>query len=173
MRENSSRIVLYHLDQCDPKKCTSKKLARLRKATLVEKPHQVPHNAIVLDPFVKTFLSPSDRHFYDRGYIVVIDCSWVYAQGVFSKLAIGGREHRLLPTLVAVNPVNYGKLSKLSSAEAIAAALAILSFWKEAEDILSVFKWGPNFLVMNREPLEEYGKCVDSEGVRKAQELFF
>lgn len=54
-----------------------------------------------------------------------------------------------VPFVVASNPVNYGVPYKLSCAEAIATALLVAGFSEEAEDVLSVFKWGSNFFVLN------------------------
>ena len=51
--------------------------------------------------------------------------------------------------MVASNPVNYGIPYKLTCAEAIGAALYIAGFRDEAEDVMSVFKWGSNFFVLN------------------------
>lgn len=55
----------------------------------------------------------------------------------------------VVPFVVASNPVNYGIPYKLTCAEAIAAALYIAGFRAEAEDVMSVFKWGSNFFVLN------------------------
>lgn len=54
---------------------------------------------------------------------------------------IKGTAPRLLPFLVAANPVNYGKACKLSCAEAFAAALYICGLKEESVAILSRFKW--------------------------------
>ena len=54
---------------------------------------------------------------------------------------IKGTAPRLLPFLVAANPVNYGKACKLSCAEAFAAALFICGLKEDSVAVLSRFKW--------------------------------
>ena len=77
-----------------------------------------------------------------------------------------------LPFLLAANPVNYGKPFVLSSAEAIAAALAIFGRQAEADAVLGKFAWGEQFLRLNAEPLEAYRTAGDSAGVVAAQAAF-
>ena len=57
--------------------------------------------------------------------------------------------HRILPFLVAANPVNYGKPSKLTCAEAIAATLYIVGLKEDALTIMKPFKWGCQFIALN------------------------
>ena len=71
--------------------------------------------------------------------LVVIDCSWKKGTSIFSK-SFRGRNKRL-PILQAGNPINYGKLFTLSSAEALAACLFIIGFRDDAELILSKFRY--------------------------------
>lgn len=64
----------------------------------------------------------------------VVDCSWAQLDAVpFAKLKCGAP--RLLPFLLAANPVNYGKALKLTCAEAVAAALIIVGFEDEAQKV--------------------------------------
>ena len=54
-------------------------------------------------------ISPSDREIIDRHGLCVVDCSWAEIDTTpISRLKIS--HPRLLPFLVAANPVNYGEL---------------------------------------------------------------
>jgi len=79
---------------------------------------------------------------------------------------------RCLPYLVAANPVNYGVPTKLSTVEALASALYIASHREEADRLLSIFKWGPNFVELNLELLESYASAKDSGEVVEVQKRF-
>jgi pre-rRNA-processing protein TSR3 len=77
---------------------------------------------------------------------MVIDCSW---KKIFNLKTLNLRNSRKLPSLIASNPVNYGKWEKLSSAEALAAALYITNYSEYADLILSKFSWGAEFKRLN------------------------
>jgi pre-rRNA-processing protein TSR3 len=70
---------------------------------------------------------------------------------------------------VAANPVNYGIPTKLSTVEALAAALYIAGFSEQAKELLSKFKWGPQFIALNAELLEDYAQAKNSADVVKVQ----
>ena len=76
---------------------------------------------------------------------------------------------RILPNLLAANPVNYGKEFKLNCAEALAAAAFLCGFEDAARDILSHFKWGPAFFAVNEFRLGRYKDCTTSEEMIQAQ----
>lgn len=155
-------LLIYHANQCDPRKCSGKKLARFGLARLTTHINQLrPY--IVLSPFSQKALSPEDRG--ARG-LAALDCSWAHAEEVFSRFHL---QERALPFLVAANPVNWGKPFKLSTVEALAAALIILGEKSQGELILSKFNWGHVFLDLNREPLEEYARAQDSAEVVRIQ----
>lgn len=83
--------------------------------------------------------------------MVALDCSW---NRIDELLKLRKPVHpRVLPPLMPVNPVNYGRIARLSTVEALAAALCILGYGGEARRLLSKYKWGLGFLEANRELL--------------------
>ncbi len=155
-------LLIYHADQCDPKKCSGRKLARFSLARLTRNINSLKP-FLVLSPFSEKALSPEDRG--TKG-LAALDCSWAHAEEVFARFRLN---ERALPFLVAANPVNFGKPFKLSTVEALAAGLVILGEPKRAEMILSKFSWGHVFLELNREPLQEYAAARDSAEVVRIQ----
>ena len=101
----------------------------------------------MLNPEADQVLSASDVAQAERFGLVVIDSSWKTGRDVFSRIKRG--DQRRLPVFIAANPTNYGKPYELSSAEALAAALAIFGRTDEAIALLSAFKWGLEFFRLN------------------------
>jgi pre-rRNA-processing protein TSR3 len=130
----------------------------------------LPRGAVILNPFSDRAFSPDDRGRLERRGLAAIDCSWIHADKVF-ELSMHGAS-RCLPYLIAVNPTNYGVPTKLSTVEALAAALYIAGFKEEAERLLSIFKWGPNFIVLNHEFLDAYARAKNSAEVVELQKGF-
>ncbi|MCD6171776.1 MAG: DUF367 family protein [Thermoplasmata archaeon] len=157
------KLYVYHAGEDDPKKCTAKKLARFGLIKIVNRLNQIPKNSILLSPFSKKALSPEDKNFKS---ISAIDCSWKNAEHIFSK--VRNKNIRALPFLIAANPVNYGKVLKLSTVEALASALYILGEEEYASLLLSKFKWGLGFIKLNELPLKDYKKAKNSKEVIKA-----
>jgi pre-rRNA-processing protein TSR3 len=123
-----------------------------------------------LNPFAPQAFSPADLKQAQKSGVLVLDCSWNEAVEMFQHRIRG--EPRGLPYLIAANPVNYGRVGKLCSAEAAASALYILGFIEEAKKILDLFKWGPHFLELNSEPLQDYQKASNSSEVVEKQRLY-
>ncbi len=137
---------------------------------VVHRVKRLPRGAVILNPFSYRAFSPADRERMEKKGLAAIDCSWINADEVF-ELSMHGAS-RCLPYLVAVNPVNYGVPSKLSTVEALVAALYITGFKEEAERFLSIFKWGPNFIVLNQRRLDGYATARDSGEVVELQKGF-
>ena len=165
------RVYVLLLKQDDPRKCTAAKLAKMGFATPLLRAAQIPRRALVLDPFATEVLLPKDKGLAARYGLVAIDCSWERVDGAFVRRFSGFA--RRLPTLLASNPVNYAKPNKLSSLEAVAAALYILGFKELAVKLLHIFKWGDTFATLNREPLESYSQVESEEEMSEAQTSFF
>jgi pre-rRNA-processing protein TSR3 len=171
VHDRELRIIVYHARQCDPRKCSALKLKRNNFARVVHQARWLPRGAVILNPFSERAFSPADREQVDRKGLAALDLSWKHADDVAKLLSLPGAS-RCLPYLIAANPVNYGKPTKLSTVEALAAALFIVGFEDKAEKLLSVFKWGSTFLSLNRELLEAYARARDSGEVVRLQELF-
>jgi pre-rRNA-processing protein TSR3 len=164
---NSPRITIYHAAQCDPRKCTGLRLKRRGFARVVTKTRFLPKRAIVLNPFSEIAFSPADRQRVENSGLVALDCSWEHAQKVMRGHVKG--TSRCLPILIAGNPVNFGKATKLTTAEAIAAALYIAGFKEKATELLSIFTWGHTFLELNNMLLENYVLAKDSTEIVELQ----
>ena len=170
MRGEDVKIRVYHARQCDPKKCTTLKLKRHHLVSVVHKVKRLPRGSVILNPFSVRAFSPADRERLERRGLSAVDCSWMHADDVF-ELSVRGVS-RCLPYLIAANPVNYGVPTKLSTVEALAAALYIAGFGKKSERLLSIFKWGPQFVTLNKELLDSYASAKNSSEVVELQKLF-
>ena len=168
--QSQIRIIAYQAAQCDPKKCTALKLSRHGLIRVVSQIKFLPKRAVVLNPFSETAYSPADADRLKDFGLVALDCSWEHAEKVLTKHVRG--TSRCLPFLIAGNPVNYGKPTKLSTAEALAAALYIAGFGDEAQRVLSIFKWGHTFFDLNLRMLEGYSAARNSTEVVAAQQVF-
>ena len=152
------RIQVLMLKQDDPKKCTAAKLVKFGLAKNIKK---TVKNTIVLDPFAQEVLLPNDQELADS--VTAIDCSWNLADQAFTKNFSGIK--RKLPPLFAGNPVNYSKLNKLTTVEAIAGAVFILGYKDLALRLLDKFKWGHTFYDLNKDLLEEYSKLKSEDQI--------
>ena len=146
------------LRQDDPKKCTAAKLVKFGLAKNVRKTQPA---TLILDPFSERTVLKDDRLLVNS--ITGIDCSWNLAEKTFKRRFIG--ISRKLPPLLAGNPVNYSKISKLTTVEAIAGAAFIMGFDSLAHDLLDKFKWGHTFYELNKDLLIDYSKVKSEEEI--------
>ena len=82
---------------------------------------------------------------------------------VFQKDFVG--VSRKLPPLLAGNPVNYSKINKLTTVEAIAGAAFILGDESLSKNLLEKFNWGHTFFELNENLLHDYQKATSDEQV--------
>jgi len=162
--------MVYEFRQDDPKKCTSARLRKFRLVRNLSSLKRIPSSAIVLNPTSSRTLSHEDRELVQREGLVALDCSWNLSEDVFGRDIPG--INRRLPILLAGNPTNYGIAGRLSTAEALAAALILTGFRQPARVILSLFKWGQTFLSLNQDPLEKYAAAKSPE-LSALEEDFF
>jgi len=166
--EFTLKLHMLYFDQCDPKKCTGKKLERFNLLSQIK--FSPNYKGILLTPTGKKILSISDKETILKKGICVIDCSWAK----FSELNLNLNkiETRKLPFLVAVNPINFGKAFKLTCAEAFSASLFLAGFEKEAFFIMNFFKWGENFFKINKELFDLYRNVDDQGALEKIEEKY-
>ena len=144
-------IQVLMFKQDDPKKCSAAKLVKFGLAKDIKK---TSGKTLVLDPFAEKTLLPKDKSLVNS--ITGIDCSWTLADKTFSTKFTGIK--RKLPPLLAGNPVNYSKLNKLTTVEAISGALYILGERNKSLELLDKFKWGHTFFELNQNLLNEYSQ---------------
>jgi pre-rRNA-processing protein TSR3 len=163
------KAACWDLGHCDPKRCSGKKLMKLglmRELHVGQK-----FQGVVVSPKAKKVVSAADKELLEMYGAAVVECSWNRIEEVpFSK--IGGKCERLLPYLVAANPVNYGKPWRLNCVEALAACFAICGHLDWAEEILAPFSYGDPFMEINASLLKRYAACTTEEEVKKAEEVW-
>lgn len=152
------KVQVFMLRQDDPTKCTA---AKLVKFGLAKQIRQTAGATMILDPFSEKIVLKSDGQTIDS--ITAIDCSWELVKKTFVRRFSG--LSRRLPPLLAGNPVNYSKIGKLTTAEAIAAVLFIMNFDEQAHAILNKFKWGHTFFELNQDLLKDYSNADSQEKI--------
>jgi pre-rRNA-processing protein TSR3 len=156
------KLYVVNLRQCDPKRCTGHRLIRLGLARELRRLGELRRGSILLNPFAEEFLSPMDRYEASSYGLAAIDGSWKRIEWLRER-RIRRCENRALPLLVAANPTNYGVPAALSTAEAFSAALHIMGFVEEGSGMISKFKWGEEFMRINRRRLDEYRRSMTAE----------
>ena len=136
----------------------------VRVDTLPKKPAK--HIALNVQKVIS--FSLADKDIVAKNGVAVVDCSWAKIEETPFHL-MKGPHPRLLPYLIAANPVNYGKPCTLSCVEALAATLILTGQREDADLILSKFKWGHSFTDVNAELLEMYSTCKTSTEVVESQ----
>ena len=163
------------LEQDDPKKNTVVRASRHNKLTLHKQIRRLPKRGIILEPLCGKVLGPEDHDLIiNGGSIVGLDCSWEQIEPSVEKVMRTTRlKPRMLPLLLAANPVNWGKPFKMTTAEAIAASLYLVGREEQARDLLSSFRWGEQFFKLNDEPLKAYSEAKTSQELVDLQFEFF
>ncbi len=156
-------IYVLRLPHDDPKKATGARL--LRRGVVIDAKKIRPRSPLVLNPKADTLISLKDRPIVEKKGLLAVDASWRRIDKVRWPKGV----QRILPFLIAANPINYGKPFKLSTAEAIAAALFILGFPEEAKMVLNQFKWGPEFLRLNKDRLNLYATAANPKEMRELE----
>jgi len=158
-------VIIHDKCQCDPKKCTAKRMLKFGLGKEAKTLSAIPSGSIILSPFSETALSPADIVHARKG-LVVIDLTWTNIDGFPRPKKVN---ERALPYLLASNPTNWGRPMELNSAEAVMASLIILGEREQAEQFLGRFNWAPEFIRLNGDLLEEYSKAEDSSEVVRIQ----
>ena len=154
------KINLLMFYQDDPKKCTAAKLIKFGLARKITKSQS---RTVLLHPYAKKTLLHNEKSLFTS--ITGIDCSWALAEEVFQKNFAG--LSRKLPPLLAGNPVNYSKINKLTTVEAIAGAAFILGDEELSQTLLEKFNWGHTFLELNENLLHDYQKVTSEDQVNE------
>ena len=168
-------LHIIHLDQDDPKKCTAKKMQKFGNAILHNKVRKSPKRGFLLNPLSPEILGPDDTNMVNLGAsIVALDCSW---KQIDESLHIIQKDTKLinktLPLVLAANEVSWGKVGRLSTVEAFAISLWVLGKEEQARDILKPFRFGEQFIELNKEPLDAYSNAETNKELEMIQWEYF
>jgi len=168
-------LHVIHLDQDDPKKCTSRRMQRFGHCRIHTDIRRSPKRGILLDPLAGLLLGPDDRSNIERGGALVgLDCSWKQIDESIEYLNKRTRLNgRTLPVVLAANPVSWGKPGRLSNAEAFAVSLVLLGRWEQAHRIMQPFNYSDQFFQLNEQPLEAYSNATTNDQLAELQWEFF
>jgi pre-rRNA-processing protein TSR3 len=172
------RLYLFLAREDHPKACTGRRLIRQRLALPLGGGERAPIAPLLLDPYVAEPLCGADRPRAKESGILGVDCSWnrLNARNAYPDLIPGGgrRAHRRrLPILLAANPQHFGRVAQLNTAEAFAAALAVLGEPERARELLQLSPGGGSFLSLNELALQRYVACTTAEDIRAAERDLF
>lgn len=161
-------VLMFNED--DPTKCSAAKLVRFG---LVKKINRINRNTIVLNPYSKIYITKDDGLISNS--ICAVDCSWerIIKEPNLKKKYFSAGVGRKLPAFLAGNPINYAKVGKLSTAEALSAAFYIIGQKDISFNFLNKFKWGHTFLDLNKELLEEYCNAQSIGQIIEIEKEFF
>ena len=168
-------LHVIHLNQDDPRKCTARKLQKNGLVSLHDSPNGAPRRGYLLDPRSNTILAPEDRGLISLGgSIVVLDCSWKLIEESLDLIAGKTRlEGRILPFLLAANPVSWGKIGRLSLCRGIGSLFGYSRAMGASRGYCPNLPFGNQFLDLNREPLEAYSTARSRDEILEIQREFF
>lgn len=173
------RPVAVHalwLAQDDPKKNTAVLASKRGNLTLHKSIRSLPKRGVILEPLCGKVFGPEDHELLlERGGALVgLDCSWAHIESSVQSVMDRTRlQPRMLPLLLAANPVNWGKPGRLTTAEALATVLYLMGRKEQAQEVLGAFRWGSRFFELNQEPLDAYASARSSAELVNLQFEFF
>ena len=170
------RVHAIWLAQDDPKKNTAVLASKRGDLKLHKNMKNLPKKGIILEPLCGKVLGPEDHELLTirNGSLVGLDCSWAQIESSVDSVMKKTRlAPRMLPLLLAANPVNWGKPGKLTTAEALSAALYLIGREEQSRNVLGAFRWGERFFELNQEPLDAYSLAKSSSELVDLQFEFF
>jgi pre-rRNA-processing protein TSR3 len=163
------KAFVLMLKQDDPFKCTAAKLAKFK---LIRPVKRFSKKTLILNPFSPILLCKQDANISDA--VCAIDCSWNRSeQELKNRFSYKYLMARRLPAMLAANPINYSKLGKLSTAEALAGSFYILGDKRMAKALMEKFKWGHTFLELNSTILEDYSNAENQQELLTIEKEYF
>ena len=163
------------LAQDDPKKNTAVLASKRGDMKLHKRINTAPKRGIILEPLCGKVFGPEDHQvLLSGGSLVGLDCSWAHIEESVQQVMKKTRLiPRMLPLLLAANPVNWGKPGRLTTAEALATVLYLVGEKEQAKQVLGAFRWGQRFFELNKEPLDAYALAKTSAELVELQFEFF